>query len=97
MIIKIMMFSVMLLSASSALANTSQYKTPAELTWSEGDETENCIGGVCAKVGEDVTPGMFDRVDKADRQRMKEPRSFRGRDMEDNQGKTLHFSFGDQD
>lgn len=91
-----MMFTVIFLLPSVVFANPSQNKSSSELNWSTGEDKEYCIGGVCAKFEESKKPSMFDKVDKADRQSLKDPFEFREKNMEDNNHNTLTFSFGDQ-
>lgn len=94
--IKIMISAMVFLSASSSFANPSQHTSPSELTWSSKEEVNNCIGNVCLTPGDSKMPGMFDKVDKADRQRMKDPYPYQDKDIGNNQNKTLSLSFGNK-
>lgn len=94
MAIKVLLLSTLLLSTSALSATPQTVKSPAKLSWSSEEEENNCIGNFCAKYEDSKKPGMFDKVDKADRQRMKDP--FASNDSDNGGGKqTLSFSFGD--
>lgn len=92
----IALFSVVLFLSSAAFAATpTQYKSPSELNWSVADE-KNCVGTVCASLEESKRPGIFDKVDKMERQRLTDPYSSFNSD-DSSSKKILSFSFGNND
>lgn len=90
-----MMLLLALLFSVPIFANSSHLpKLSSDFNWSTEEDKSGCIGDFCAKFEDKDKPGMFDRVDKANRMRLTDPQSSYSRDTSNEDTKTLTFSFG---
>lgn len=92
--IRTILLTALLFSVSVFAKNSPSLKSPSDLNWSSEEDKSGCIGNFCAKFEDKDKPGMFDKIDKANRMRLTDPQSSYNRDTSNEDTKTLTFSFG---
>lgn len=92
--ISTILLSALFFSLPVFAKSSPSLKSPSDLKWSSEEDKSGCIGNFCAKFEDKDKPGMFDKVDKADRIRLTDPQSSYSRDTSNEDTKTLTFSFG---